>query len=422
MSTFSGVGGLELGLNPKQFEVIGLSEIYPSACDVLRYHHDTKNYHDITKIDAKELPDFDMLVGGSPCQSLSTAGTRKGFKGSSKLFFNFVDLLKAKNPDFFLWENVSGTFTSTFGYDFLAVLKSFHELGYNLQWQLVNSADLGAAQARNRVFVLGSKKSEALPGLINITDIPKFKNGGLRFSTFCGSLLGDNSIIPTITRSYGALSGNGAKVIDKKAPTEEVLKQIVESGVNKNIRLLTPLECERLMTWPDDHTKYGKKESGEVYELSDKERYKACGNGIVSICVSEVLEKFNKNQKHKFQDLSKLSELTLGKTKEEALSFLKKNKLKKDVDFIETRHTVLVKSPKMIKFLLQENEEIKDYFPKISNPKKGMLLSDGSLVECFTKQIASKKGQVLFKDVKDKSSKKTYLKSGECTYLLSKLK
>ena len=425
MSTFSGVGGLELGLD-ERFEIVGLSEIYPSACDVLRYHNtDIENFGDITKIDPKDLPDFDMLVGGSPCQSLSTAGTRSGFKGKSKLFFDFVNLLKEKNPSYFLWENVSGTFTSTDGYDFLAVLNSFHNLGYNLQWQLVNSADLGSAQARSRVFVVGAKNKKDLPGLIDIKENDKkFKNQGLRFSTFCGSLLDKNSIIPTITRSYGALSGNGAKVVDSGLAEKSVLTSAVNSKSNKKIRLLTPIECERLMSWPDNHTAKGIDKNGEEYLLSDGERYKACGNGIVSLCVREILKTFQ-NYKIEETPLPFLGE-GFYTDKEVLEDFLKSNKLKKNEDFELSNFSIKIKSMKMAKILLKKQKEIKDLLPKIKynkNRRKGILLSDGTLLESFARELTSTRGEVLFKDVVDtKKENKKFLSDKECSYLLSKLK
>jgi site-specific DNA-cytosine methylase len=111
-SAFSGIGGFELAM-PKDWECVGYSEILPSAIKIYSNHFDHKNYGDITKINPKQLPDFDLFVGGFPCQAFSVAGKRAGFKDTrGVLIFDVFRILKEKKPKLILLENVKGLLSS----------------------------------------------------------------------------------------------------------------------------------------------------------------------------------------------------------------------------------------------------------------------------------------------------------------------
>ena len=103
-SLFSGVGGFEQGM-PKDWEIVGFSEIDKYANQVLRYRFPkTKNYGNIQQIDWRQVPDFDLLTGGSPCQDFSIAGKRRGLKGSrSSLAWEYIRCLRDKKPRYFIW-------------------------------------------------------------------------------------------------------------------------------------------------------------------------------------------------------------------------------------------------------------------------------------------------------------------------------
>ena len=158
-SVFTGAGGFEQGM-PSDWECVGMSEIDKYANMVLRYHYpNIKNYGDINAINWNEIPDFDILLGGSPCQDLSMAGKRKGLSGKrSGLFFAFTKALRSKVPDYFIWENVRGALSSSGGFDFAQVLNQFSSLGYSLWWQVLNAKDFGVPQNRERIFVIGFRK------------------------------------------------------------------------------------------------------------------------------------------------------------------------------------------------------------------------------------------------------------------------
>ena len=155
-STFSGIGGFELGIDNKA-ECIGFSEIDKYAIEIYKKHFSGhKNYGDITTINVSELPDFDLLVGGFPCQSFSIAGKRKGFEDTrGTLFFDLARILQAKQPELFIFENVKGLLSHDNGQTFKTIIATLTELGYDLQWQVLNSKNFGVPQNRERVFIVG---------------------------------------------------------------------------------------------------------------------------------------------------------------------------------------------------------------------------------------------------------------------------
>jgi len=192
-SMFTGVGGFELGFNnvtqPQNkrskegwkwsinqqqalihdrsntslcFKPIGFSEIDKYASELLSKKFPTiKNWGDCTKINPSELPDFDMLCGGFPCQSFSIAGKRKGFEDTrGTMFFEIARILEVKRPKIILLENVKGLLNHEKGETFRVILQTMDELGYEVQWMVLNSKFFGVPQNRERVFIIGSLRGE----------------------------------------------------------------------------------------------------------------------------------------------------------------------------------------------------------------------------------------------------------------------
>ena len=192
-STFSGIGGFELGIQQayerryldlsrtkerkiqskneesmsdassedgdrrKQHPLcVGYSEIDKYAVQVYNKQFNHKNYGDITKIDTSKLPDFDLLVGGFPCQAFSIAGKRKGFDDTrGTLFFDLARILADKRPRNFVFENVKGLLSHDEGKTFQTILGVLSDLGYRVEWQVLNSKWFGVPQNRERVFIVG---------------------------------------------------------------------------------------------------------------------------------------------------------------------------------------------------------------------------------------------------------------------------
>ena len=152
---FKGVGGFELGIGDLA-KCIGFSEIDKYASELLRAKWpNIKNYGDATKINPNELPDFDMLCGGFPCQAFSIAGKRRGFDDTrGTLFFEIARIVKIKRPKTLLLENVKGLLNHNKGETFRTILQTLSELGYRTQCMVTNSKFFGVPQNRARVFII----------------------------------------------------------------------------------------------------------------------------------------------------------------------------------------------------------------------------------------------------------------------------
>ena len=180
LSLFSGVGGFELGIDRAVRQLqpelegqdnsqdhtdkrgmfnsgatcIGYSEIDKYATQIYQQHFPNhKNYGDITKINADELPDFDCLVGGFPCQAFSIAGKRGGFEDTrGTMFFELARILRAKQPRLCVFENVKGLLSHDNGNTFRTIIAALDELGYDCEWQVLNSFFVGGSN-RPRIFI-----------------------------------------------------------------------------------------------------------------------------------------------------------------------------------------------------------------------------------------------------------------------------
>jgi len=276
---------------------IGFSEIDKYASAVLKYHWpNTKNYGDITKINWSEVPDFDLLTGGSPCQDLSIAGKRAGLEGArSGLFYEYMRAVKEKRPKYFIWENVKGALSSNKGLDLGAVLNEMAKEGYSLWWQVLNAKDFSVPQNRERIFVVG------------------FRDGSPREIFF---ERGNNEEVsskvhPCIDANYYKGHSNQRQMMEIKQlnnPKHSNDRIYSEEGISPSlntaqggnrqpfidkpprIRRLTPTECERLMGLPDNWLKYGIDEKGNQFEVSDSQKYKMAGNGVVVNVVEELIK------------------------------------------------------------------------------------------------------------------------------------
>ncbi len=162
-STFSGIGGMELGIG-KRARCVGYSEIDKYAIQIYSNHFNHQNYGDITRIATDAIPDFELLVGGFPCQSFSIAGKRGGFKDTrGTMFFELARILRDKRPRYFLFENVKGLLNHDGGRTFATIVSALDELRYDLQWQVLNSKDFGVPQNRERIFIVGHTREVRRP-------------------------------------------------------------------------------------------------------------------------------------------------------------------------------------------------------------------------------------------------------------------
>ncbi len=158
---FAGIGGFRTGLTRAGgFECIGHCEIDPHADKAYRAIHNISQkevfYRDAKQISGYKLPDFDLICAGFPCQSFSIAGKRRGFTDKrGTLFFDIARILAAKHPPFLFLENVPGLLNHDGGRTFKTILDALFELGYYVEWQVLNSKDFGVPQSRKRVYIIG---------------------------------------------------------------------------------------------------------------------------------------------------------------------------------------------------------------------------------------------------------------------------
>ena len=311
-STFSGIGGFELGIkqayenynkqipsikqnkkrrngqtNKRQNLLydrqlsslcIGYSETDKYATQVYEKQFNHKNYGDITKIRTKDLPKFELLVGGFPCQAFSIAGKRKGFNDTrGTLFFDLARILRDKRPRYFLLENVKGLLSHDSGKTFQTILGVLTDLGYRVEWQVLNSKNFGVPQKRERVFIIGYFGRTPRPKIFPIEE-------------------SNSKIDVSFTIDSNYYKGINTGSCGGKSSFEKMRRQTV--GDLPNMRLLTPVECERLQGFPDDWTKIGKVGtdcSSNVYqgnvEISDTQRYKMCGNAVTVNVVENVISR-----------------------------------------------------------------------------------------------------------------------------------
>jgi len=155
-SLFSGIGGLDLGLERAGMTCVWQSEIEPYACRVLAKHWPhIPNLGDIRGIDWTEVERVDLVVGGYPCQPFSYAGVRRGEDDLRHLWPMFAECLRVVRPRYALLENVAGHLTLGFG----SVLADLAALGYDAQWDCIPAAAVGAPHLRDRLFVIATRRS-----------------------------------------------------------------------------------------------------------------------------------------------------------------------------------------------------------------------------------------------------------------------
>src|SRR5690625_4845236 len=154
-SLFSGIGGFEQALNKFGGECVFSSEIATFAAQAYEALYSDKPAGDITKIDAKDIPDHDLLVGGFPCQAFSLAGKRKGFEDTrGTLFFDVARVAKEKQPKVVWIENVKGLVNHDKGRTLDVMIETLNEIGYTVDFEVLNSKYFGVPQNRERIFII----------------------------------------------------------------------------------------------------------------------------------------------------------------------------------------------------------------------------------------------------------------------------
>ena len=291
------------------FHAAGFDTVYANDFDKyakLTYDANFKKtkmtLQDITTVDAKQIPDFDFLLGGFPCQAFSIAGYRHGFKdkkGRGNLFFDIARIIEEKKPLGFLLENVKNLKGHDGGNTFKVIAETLDLLGYDIKHQVLNSMEYGnIPQNRERIYIVGFKKES---GIINHFEFPEkieltktiadiledpkdidekyYYNGKPLYERLKDHPFETNRVYqwrrqyvrenkkgvsPTLTANMG-MGGHNVPIVKDK----------------RGIRKLTPRECARIQGYPDSYV---------FPELTDSHLYKQIGNSV-SVPVLERIAK-----------------------------------------------------------------------------------------------------------------------------------
>ena len=404
LDLFSGAGGFSLGFEAAGFETVAFSEIEPFPCRVLAHRWpEVPNLGDVCQIDGEEIRErfgpIDVVSFGSPCQDWSVAGKRLGLEGErSSLFHEAIRIIQGVRPEFAIFENVPGLFSSAGGWDFAAVLDEMAESGaLDIAWSVLDAQWFGVPQRRRRVFVVCDFRGERAGEILSLSEgvcrdtppsreareeaagssvpsvastlgggagqrgwaddtdrmtfVPEVAGGQpTRYGKGVNTTADDGAIVPVSFASQNSpeqgdeVIENGCALVRANTTPAVVFAEnqrgeVRTSGTHPQlttgggkpgqgypavafqntghgwwnqtetgqtltnpdngsgregnvalqgmaVRRLTPLECERLMGWPDQHT--------NIPGASDSGRYRACGNGVAAPVVQWIAERMRR--------------------------------------------------------------------------------------------------------------------------------
>lgn len=305
VSLFSGAGGMDLGFKKAGFTIKWANEFDCKIWETYsRNHSNYLDKRDIRIIDSSEIPDCDGIIGGPPCQSWSEAGALRGIDDDrGRLFYEFIRVLKDKQPKFFVAENVPGMLSISNREAFNDIVRHFNLSGYNVSIKLLNAVDYGVAQDRKRIFYIGFRKDleinyefpapmskklvlkdviwdlkdnviPALQGNKSNGAICLVANHEYMLGGFSTIYMSRNRVRSWNEPSYTIQAGGRHAPIHPQAPKMLYInenKRIFVTGKEHLYRRLSVRECARIQAFPDSFIFYYK-------DIS--EGYKMVGNAV----------------------------------------------------------------------------------------------------------------------------------------------
>ena len=229
LDLFAGIGGFRLGMEAAGHECVGFCEIDKFARMSYKAIHNTKGeieLHDITAVSdesIRRIGRVDIICGGFPCQAFSIAGNRRGFEDTrGSLFFEIARFASILRPKYLFLENVKGLLNHDGGATFETILGALDELGYNVEWENINSKNFGVPQNRERVLIVGHLRGECTRRVF-----PLSKSGQQATSI-------KEQYSNTITTRYGNSQGAGAYIVESKSQKVRSIGNIHPSGNGMN--------------------------------------------------------------------------------------------------------------------------------------------------------------------------------------------
>ena len=306
MDFCAGIGGGRLGLQNLGMECVAFSEINTNAEKTYRllFGESEKNYGDLMKIDPSELPDFDIMIAGFPCQTFSVIGQRKGMTDErGQIIYGLVKILKAKNIQYFILENVKGLTNHDKGNSLKVILEELDRAGYHVDYQVLNSIDYGVPQHRERIYFVGTrkdiyKKEYSFPRPIKTPDIKKylideseltFDEKHPTFSTFKKYLankynMGVHTTKKLLSNDFDVIDTRQSdlRVYSGKIPTLRTGRHGILYVKNGKFRKLSGYEALLLQGFP---IKYAQKTKGVI---SDTHLLSQAGNAMTVTAIEAL--------------------------------------------------------------------------------------------------------------------------------------
>lgn len=303
---FAGIGGTRLG-----FQLTGqVKSVFSSEWDKFSQKTYRANFGetpegDITKINAADIPDHDILVGGFPCQAFSQAGKKQGFNDTrGTLFFEIARIIKEKRPKAFLLENVKNLKSHDHGKTYKVIMNTLQELGYSVTTMLFKAKDFGVPQHRERIYIVGFDPEQVNNFSDFVVPTPPMT------PTRLGDIL-ENSVNEKYTISDKLWAGHqrrkkankeagkgfGYTLFNPESVYTNTLSaryykdgsEILIDQLDKNPRKITPREAARLQGFPDNY----------IIPVSDTQAYKQFGNSVavpvVNAVAKQILKVLNNN-------------------------------------------------------------------------------------------------------------------------------
>ena len=323
---FAGVGMARMGMEQAGFKCVYTCEFDKhKRREYEIIHGNIPEGCDIRDVRATDIPRSDVWFFGAPCQDFSLAGLRKGLYGDrSSLVGEVFRLIEEKaedKPEWLVYENVKGMLSSNNGWDFLSILLAMDELGYDVEWQTLNTKDFGIPQNRERVYTIGHLRAKGSKQILPITADDR-QTDKLRKQVISNTITArygesesrgtyivcDENKPHEIKRSCKTESGREPLIIQRshcfnKGTLTKIALTLTKSSYHENnliakanfdgkkytIRKLTPKECMRLQGVPDEYT-----DKLIQAGISDSQIYKAAGDGLTVPIAKEIGERIRK--------------------------------------------------------------------------------------------------------------------------------
>ena len=314
-SLFCGCGGMDLGIQGdfsylgKHFESLPFEVVYAADNDLYATNIYNSNFShkcelkDVRDIVPSEVPDHDILLGGFPCQSFSIIAQnpqRLGYKDErGKLFFEMVNVLKEKQPRFFIGENVKGLLSANEGKAFPMIIKEFEKAGYHIHHKLLNASEFGVPQKRERVFIVGFREFDdyfnfrfPLPNTLNGAMV-KLKQVIDKKANKDDKWFFSQRAVDGMLRVREKM--NKGRVQDLEQPCNTISSHLAKVSLNgtdpvlmidERYRRLTPREAARIQSFPETFT---------LDTVSENRQYRAIGNAVPPVLMWQVANALTKS-------------------------------------------------------------------------------------------------------------------------------